>query len=92
MEPETALVRAQGRVELHTVTSVDLEVAVVIFPDDSELDDALGDGGHAQGGPVLRVLLEEGAVLEGADQLCDALAPAILGLLKFGVLSLSSPL
>lgn len=44
MEPETALVGAQRRVELHAVAAVDLELAAVVLPDDAELDDALGDG------------------------------------------------
>lgn len=69
MEAETALVRTKGRVELDTETAVDLELAVVIFPDDAELDDALGDGGDLEGSLVLGVLLEEGGVLEGRGKL-----------------------
>ena len=44
MESEAALVWAKGRVELDTVAAVDLRLAFVIFPDDTELDDSLGDG------------------------------------------------
>lgn len=46
MEPQAALVRAQRGVELHSVAAVDLQSALVIFPHDAELDDALGDGRH----------------------------------------------
>lgn len=70
MESQTTLVRTQGRVELHTVTLVDLQLALVIFPDDSELDDTLRDSRDLEGSAVLRVLCEEGAVLKSACQLC----------------------
>ena len=63
VEPEPALIRSQGRVELHTVPAVDLELALVVLPDDAELDDALGDGDDGEGGLVFGVLLEEGGVL-----------------------------
>lgn len=65
MESQTALVWAKSRVELDTVAAVDLWLPLVVFPDDSELDDALGDGDDLQGGLVLGVLFEEGAVFEG---------------------------
>ena len=65
MEPETTLVRPQRRVELDTVSSIDLKLVLVIFPADAELDDTLGDGGDFEGGAVFGVLLEEGGVLEG---------------------------
>lgn len=70
METETTLVGTEGGVELDTVTAVDLEVAVVVFPDNTELNDTLGDGGNVEGGAVLGVLLEEGGVLESVGQLC----------------------
>lgn len=69
MEAETALVGTQGRVELDAEAAVDLELALVILPDDTELDEALGNGGDLQGGPVLRVLLEKGRALEGRGKL-----------------------
>lgn len=69
MEAQAALVRAQGRVELDAVAAVDLELALVVLPDDAELDDALGDGGDGESGAVFGVLLEEGAVLEGRGEL-----------------------
>lgn len=70
MEAQATLVRAQSRVELHTVSTVDLELAGVVFPGDTELNNALGDSTDLEGGAVLGVLLEEGAVLEGAGELC----------------------
>lgn len=70
VKPQTALVRAQGRVELHPEAAVHLQLAIVVLPHDAELDHALWDGGNGQGGAVLGVLAEEGAVLEGAGELC----------------------
>ena len=70
VETETTLVGTEGGVELNTVTAVDLEVALVVLPDNTELDDTLGDGSDVEGGAVLGVLLEEGGVLESVGQLC----------------------
>lgn len=69
MESETALVGAKRRVELNSVSTVDLDLALVVLPDDSELDDALGYRGDLQGFLVFGVLLEERRVLKGGDQL-----------------------
>lgn len=69
MEAETALVGTEGRVELHTVALLDLALALVVLPDDAELDDALGDGDDLEGFLVLWVLLEERGGLEGGDEL-----------------------
>lgn len=69
MESKTALVWAQGRIELHTIATVHLDLILVVFPDDAELDDSLGDGSHLEGSLVLRVLLEEGGIFEGGDEL-----------------------
>lgn len=69
VETETTLVGTQGRVELDTETAVDLELTLVVLPDDTELDDTLGDGDDLEGLAVLRVLLEEGRVLEGRGEL-----------------------
>lgn len=70
MQSETAFVWAESRVELHPVAAVDLDLILVIFPDDAELDDALRDGDDLEGDLVFRVLFEEGAVFKGGDQLC----------------------
>jgi hypothetical protein len=69
MESQSSLVWAQGRVKLYTVSAVDLDLVFVIFPDDTELDDAFGNGDDLEGGLVLWLLLEEGAVFEGGDKL-----------------------
>lgn len=69
VETETTLVGAESRVELHTVTLVDLALALVVLPDNAELDDTLGDGGDLKGLLVLGVLLEERRGLQGGDEL-----------------------
>ena len=56
---------------MHAVTTVDLELAGVVFPCDTELNHALRNGANFEGCAVLGVLLEEGAVLEGAGELCS---------------------
>lgn len=70
METETTLVWTEGGVVLDTETTVDLDLALVVLPDNTEVDDALWDGGDLQGLLVLWVLLEEGGVLEGGGKLC----------------------
>jgi hypothetical protein len=60
VESQTTLVRAESRVELNSVTSVDLELSLVILPGDSELDDSLGDLDDLEGLGVFGVLLQEG--------------------------------
>jgi hypothetical protein len=69
VESETTLVWTESRVELDTVTTVDLWLVLVIFPDDAELDDSFWDGDDLQGGLVFRLLLKKGGVFEGRDQL-----------------------
>ena len=69
MEAETALVRPQSGVELYTVSTIDLNFALVILPYHTELYDSLWDGSDLQGGLVLGVFLEEGGVFEGRDEL-----------------------
>jgi hypothetical protein len=69
VQTETTLVRTKRRVVLHAVSTVYLDLVVVIFPDDTELNDALWDGGNLECFLVFGVLLEEGRVLEGGGQL-----------------------
>lgn len=69
VETETALVWAEGGVELNTIALVDLWLQVVVLPNNTELDDALWDGNDLEGGLVLWVLLEEGGVFEGGCEL-----------------------
>ena len=73
MEAETALVGTESRVELHTVSLLDLALALVVLPDNTELDDALGDGDDLKGLLVFGVLGEEGGGLKGGDELCEVL-------------------
>lgn len=54
---------------MNSVSAVDLDLVLVIFPDDTELDDAFWDGGDLESFLVFWVLLEEGRVLEGGGQL-----------------------
>jgi hypothetical protein len=70
VKTETTLVRTEGGVVLDTVTTVDLDLVLVVLPDDTELDDALGDGGDLKSTLVLGVLLEESRVLKGRGKLC----------------------
>jgi hypothetical protein len=60
VESETALVWTESGIELHAVSLVDLALALVILPDNAELDDALGDGGDLKSLLILGVLLEDG--------------------------------
>ena len=92
VEAETALVWAEGRVELDAVALVDVAHALVVFPDNAELDDALGDGDDLESLLVLWVLLEDGGALEGGGELYmmlivfngvkRAIAHTLVGLLK----------
>lgn len=78
MQPQAALVGAEGRVELNTEAAIHLDIALVVLPDDTELDDTLGNGDNLEGGTVLGVLLEQGAGLEGRGKL-------VVGLLELGL-------
>lgn len=69
VQSETTLIRTKGGVELDTEAAVDLELALVVFPDYTEVDDAFGDGGDFKGGAVFGVFLEEGGVFEGGGEL-----------------------
>jgi hypothetical protein len=69
VEAQAALVGTESRVELHTISTVDLDFALVVFPGNAELDHTLGNGGDLEGGLVLGVLLEERAGLESAGNL-----------------------
>jgi hypothetical protein len=69
MQTETTLVWTEGRVELNTISTVHLDLVLVIFPDNTELDDAFWNGSDLECFLVFGVLLEEGRVLEGGGQL-----------------------
>jgi hypothetical protein len=74
VETETALVGTESRVELDAISLVDVALALVVFPDNTELDDALGDGDNLKSLLVLGVLLEDGGALEGGGELWEELA------------------
>lgn len=54
---------------MHTVSAIDLDLSLVVFPGDSELDDSLGNGGDFESDLVFWVLLEEGGILERRGKL-----------------------
>lgn len=68
MESQTTLVWAECRVELDAKATVHLQGALVILPDDAELNDTLGNGRDLQRGAVFWVVAEERAVFESAGQ------------------------
>ena len=70
VESKTTLVGTQGRVELDTISSVDLHLSLVILPNHSELDHSFRDGSDLEGGLVFGILLEERGVFEGGNELC----------------------
>jgi hypothetical protein len=70
VEPEATLVGAKSGVELDTVSTVDLDLAFVIFPDNTELNDTLGDRDDLKSLAVFGLLLEKSGVLEGGGELC----------------------
>lgn len=71
MEAETALVGTEGRVELNTISTVDLELALVVLPSNTELNHALGDGNDSEGGLEFGGDLEELGVVEARLELCN---------------------
>lgn len=64
MESESTLVWSQGRVELHTVSPIDLDLAFVIFPHDTELNDPFRNRYNLQSCLVFWVLGKEGGIFE----------------------------
>jgi hypothetical protein len=69
VQTETTLVWTESRVELNAVATVYLDLVLVVFPDNTELDDTFWDGGDLESFLVFGVLLEEGGVLKGGGQL-----------------------
>ena len=65
MESQPSFVRAKSRVELNTVSAVDLEFAFVVFPNDTELNDTLWDGNDFESSFVLWVFFKERTSLQG---------------------------
>ena len=81
MEAQAALVGADRGVELHTVATVDLNLAVVIDPGNAEDDDALGldEALHEAGFFPLGVLV---------DDMLEALKDFINGLKELGLVGM----
>ena len=79
METKTALIGSDRAVELYAETVVDLDLALVIYPGNSEQDRALRCGNALQKGflPVL--------VLICLDDDTKALKDLFNGLMKFGL-------
>ena len=71
MEAKPSFVGTQCGIELHAISPIDLDLALVIFPDDAELDHSLGHGCHFQRCFVFGVLGEEGGILEGRYKLYE---------------------
>jgi hypothetical protein len=69
MESKTTFVWAESGVELDAISAVDLGLKLVIFPDDTELDDPLGNRNDMEGFLVFRVLFEKRGIFEGGGQL-----------------------
>ena len=65
MEPESSFIRSQSRIELHSVSPVNLHLSLIVLPDHTELDDAFRNGSNLQGSLVLGIFLEEGGVFKG---------------------------
>lgn len=64
MESEPSLVWSERRVELYTISAVDLYLSFVVLPRDTELDNTFWDGGNLKGFLVLGMLLEERGIFE----------------------------
>jgi hypothetical protein len=69
VETETALIRTKSRVELHTVSTVDLDLSRIVLPYNTELDDTFGDRGNWEGTLQFGGDLKELRRLEGRDKL-----------------------
>lgn len=69
VKSQTALVRAQSRVELYAVTTVDLDLVLVVFPYHAKLDDSFRDSGNFEGGLKFWVLLEKGGIFKRGGEL-----------------------
>ena len=59
MKAQAALVWTESGVELHSIAAVNLDVCLVILPDDSKLDDALRNGANSQCLLVFGMLLKK---------------------------------
>lgn len=75
VKAQATLVGPESTVELHAVAAVDLDLALVVLPYDTELDHALGDSSNGKSFLVLGVLFKQAGVFEGRGEFChNALA------------------
>lgn len=70
MEAETALVWPQSGVELNPISAIDLDLVLVVFPYDAELNHSFGDGHDTESGLVFGVLFKEGRAFKSMHELC----------------------
>ena len=69
MESKATFIWAEGRIKLDAISAVYLGLKLVIFPDDTELDDPLGNRNDLKSFLVFRVLFEKRGMFEGGGQL-----------------------
>ena len=71
MESKAAFVRSKGRIELHAEATVDLDLAFVVFPSNTELDDSFWHRCDLESLLVVRILFEKSAILKRRSKLCN---------------------
>ena len=69
VKAQAALVRSNGRVELDAVAAIDLDLALVVDPGDTEHDDALGLDEALKQGSLLVLGMGVERRLDGAEDL-----------------------
>jgi hypothetical protein len=69
MESKASLVRPESGVELNAESSIDLNLALVVLPSNTELNNTLRNRSNLQSNLILWVFLEQCRVLEGGDKL-----------------------
>jgi hypothetical protein len=73
METDTALVRTDSRVKLHTVTTVDMYLAGIVHPRNSELNEAFGLNDAFYNAQSLQLRIRLDNRLEGFQNLGNSL-------------------
>ena len=69
MKSKTSLIGAQGRVELYTISLIDLHLVLVVLPNYTKLYDSLRYSDNLKSSLVFGVFFEEGGVLESGDKI-----------------------
>lgn len=79
MKAKSSFIWSQRGIELDSVASVELNLSLVIFPNDSELDYSFRNRTNRKSLLVLGILLEEGAILKSGRELCvESISSAFL--------------